>query len=85
MADGHAHDETAATGRRNFHAPADLPDPGPIAVSPRQSAAVASQPTQQLDDQYQVYESNPAPWWVGVLWLCYLIGGATYLLVNLSK
>ena len=85
MADGHAHDEDATRVHRDFHAPADLPDTGPIAVNPKTSAAIASQPNQELDDRFQVYEANPAPWWVGLLWICYLVGGAAYLIVNLSR
>lgn len=86
MAEGRAHgDGEAARARRDFHAPAELPSQGPIIVGARQSAASASQPDQPLDDRYQAYESNPAPWWIGLLWICFLVGGATYLIVNLIE
>jgi hypothetical protein len=48
------------------------------------SAAEASHPDQTLEDgHYHIYESNPAPWWIGVLWLGFFIFGVTYLILNL--
>jgi len=65
------------------HAPVVLPAIGPIVASPAESAASASRPENFLDDRYQTYESNPAPWWIGVIWLGFLAFGALYLIVNL--
>jgi hypothetical protein len=60
-------------------------DLGPVMAPRGDSPAVASQPTQELDPRHQTYESHPVPWWVAVLWLAFLVGGATYLVVNLSR
>jgi hypothetical protein len=49
------------------------------------SAAEASHPDTPLDGRYHIYESNPAPWWIGALWAAYLIFGVTYLIVNLIE
>jgi len=58
---------------------------GPI-VSPRgASSAGASRPETPLDERFHIYESNPAPWWIALLWLSFLIGGAAYLIVNLLR
>jgi hypothetical protein len=67
------------------HAPVILPAVGPIIASPAESAASASRPEQFLDDRYQTYESNPAPWWIGFLWIVFLVFGAAYLIVNLIE
>lgn len=57
---------------------------GPIVAAPGESAATASRPDQVLEgDRYQTYESNPAPWWIGLMWICYLVFGAAYLIINL--
>ncbi len=58
---------------------------GPVLAPPGASAAEASRPETQLDERYHIYESNPAPWWIGVLWLSYLIFGVIYLIVNLLE
>ena len=49
------------------------------------SAAEASRPETHLEERYHIYESNPAPWWIGLLWAAYLIFGVTYLIVNLLE
>ena len=28
---------------------------------------------------------NPAPWWVAIMWLVFLVSGAAYLIVNLMR
>jgi hypothetical protein len=61
------------------------PDGPPILAPPGASPALASQPTRELDHAYHAYESNPAPWWLALLWLGFLIGGAAYLVVNLMR
>ncbi len=55
----------------------------PIVVSGRNSAAGASQPDNQLDVRYHAYESNPVPWWLSIIWGCFLLFGLIYLVVNL--
>lgn len=61
------------------------PEDQPIIVPMGKSPAEASRPEQELDGAYNSYESNPAPWWIGLLWACFLIGGGIYLLINLSR
>lgn len=56
---------------------------GPVLAPGNGSPAEASRPSVELDGRFHVYESNPAPWWIGLLWLSFLIGGAAYLIVNL--
>jgi hypothetical protein len=57
---------------------------GPIVAPRGESAATASRPDTQLDDRrYHIYEANPAPWWIALLWAAFLLFGATYLIVNL--
>lgn len=75
----------APAAHDRYHAPASLPALGPIIAAPTESAASASHPEQILDDRYQAYESNPAPWWIGFLWLAFLAFGAAYLIVNLIE
>lgn len=63
-----------------------LPPPVlPIVAPAGASAAQASHPDTELDGSYQVYEPNPVPWWVALLWVVFLISGATYLIINLSQ
>jgi len=57
----------------------------PVLAPPGASAAEASRPDTPLDGRYHIYESNPAPWWIGALWAAYLIFGVTYLIVNLLE
>ena len=78
MADPHARKEGA-------HAPppSATPSLGAIIASPGEGAAAASRPDQLLDGGYNSYESNPAPWWIGLLWVSFLIFGAAYLIFNL--
>jgi len=66
-------------------APAALDEGLPIVAPPGASPALASSPFRELDPVHQTYEANPAPWWVALMWLAYLIGGATYLVVNLMR
>lgn len=65
--------------------PGPQPDPGPIVAGPRESAAAASRPEQTLDDaRYLLYEPNPAPWWIGLLWAAFFVFAAVYLVANLA-
>jgi len=56
-------------------------------VAPRgESPATASDPHTVLEDAtYHIYEANPAPWWIGLLWLAFFVGGIVYLLVALVR
>jgi hypothetical protein len=68
------------------HTPRAAPSAvGPVLAPPGASAAEASRPETQLDERYHIYESNPAPWWIGLLWAAYLIFGVVYLIVNLLE
>lgn len=60
-----------------------LEDPGPILAPHNASPAESSRPETPLDDGYHIYESNPVPWWIALMWISFLIFGITYLLVNL--
>jgi hypothetical protein len=60
-------------------------DVDPILAPPGASPAIASQPDQELDPAYNTYEANPAPWWIALLWIVFLTGGAVYLVRNLVK
>jgi hypothetical protein len=57
----------------------------PILAPTGASAAEASRPETHLDEAYHIYESNPAPWWIGVLWLSFFVFGVTYLILNLLR
>jgi hypothetical protein len=57
----------------------------PIVAPPGASPALASSPYRELDPVHHAYEANPAPWWVALMWIVYLVGGATYLVVNLMR
>jgi hypothetical protein len=58
---------------------------GPVLAPLGSSAAEASRPDTPLEERYHIYESNPAPWWIGLLWATYLIFGVVYLIVNLLE
>ena len=77
--------DSRATERRMSEEPAPLDDGLPILAPPGASPALASSPYRELDHAHHVYESNPAPWWVALLWIGFLVGGAVYLVVNLMR
>jgi hypothetical protein len=59
---------------------------GPIVAAPGSPPASANRPESGLDDpRPHVYESNPAPWWIGLLWLGFFAFGAAYLIINLIR
>ena len=58
---------------------------GPVLAPLGASAAEASHPETQLDERFHIYESHPAPWWIGLLWASYLIFGVIYLIMNLIE
>jgi hypothetical protein len=56
----------------------------PVIVPPGASAAGASDPARDLDDgHYHIYESNPVPWWVVLVWLGFIAFAIVYLIRNL--
>jgi hypothetical protein len=57
----------------------------PIVAPPGASPAVASSPYRELDPVHHAYEANPAPWWIALMWIVFLVGGAVYLVVNLTR
>ncbi len=59
------------------------PEARPILAPPSASPAEASHPEVVFDERYHAYESNPVPWWLTLIWLSFLIGGAAYLIVNM--
>jgi len=66
--------------------PGVVPIVGPIVAVPGESPAAASRPDQPLEDErWHIYESNPAPWWIGLLWLAFFVFAVVYLIVNLAR
>jgi hypothetical protein len=65
--------------------PRPIDDGLPMLAPPGASPALASSPFRELDHAHHAYESNPAPWWVALLWIGFLMGGAAYLVVNLMR
>jgi hypothetical protein len=61
------------------------PDDEPIKAPANASPALASHPEQTLDGRYNTYEPNPVPWYVTVLWLCFVVFGVSYLVLNLTR
>lgn len=61
------------------------PRPEPILAPRGASPAEASRPETPLDARYHIYESNPAPWWLALVWLAFFVGGAAYLIINLIE
>jgi len=58
-------------------------DDGAIRAPDNASPALASQPDLLLDESYNTYQATPAPWWIGVLWLCFFVFAFVYLITNL--
>jgi hypothetical protein len=54
-------------------------------VAPRgASPAAASRPDPQPEDgRYHIYEANPAPWWIALLWLGFFAFALVYLITSL--
>ena len=77
--------DARANERRPTDESSPVDDGLPILAAPGASPALASSPYRELDHAHHVYESNPAPWWVALLWVCFLVGGAVYLVVNLMR
>jgi hypothetical protein len=62
----------------------DLPkEREPIVAPHSASPAESSRPDIPLEGEYHIYESNPVPWWIALMWISFLIFGISYLMVNL--
>jgi len=55
----------------------------PILAPRGASAAEASRSDTRLDESYHIYDSNPVPWWLSLVWLSFFVFGVIYLIVNL--
>jgi hypothetical protein len=64
-----------------------VPDDRTPVLAPRgTSPAAASDPARDVDDgSYHIYESNPVPWWVALVWLAFFVFGVTYLIRSLME
>jgi hypothetical protein len=61
-------------------------DRSPVVAPQGASPARASDPTRDLDDgRYHIYEANPVPWWVALVWVAFLAFGVVYLIRNLME
>jgi hypothetical protein len=61
-------------------------EPRPIVAPQGTSPAAASDPARDLEDgRYHIYESNPVPWWVALVWLAFVAFAITYLIRNLME
>jgi hypothetical protein len=47
------------------------------------SPADASDPKRELDEHWHIYEANPVPWWVALVWLGFIGFAIVYLIRNL--
>jgi hypothetical protein len=66
--------------------PDERPASGPVVAPSGAPAAMASRPDRPHEDgRWHIYESNPAPWWVAVLWGAFFVFGVTYLILNLLE
>lgn len=59
------------------------PGPGPVMVAAGGSPAAASTPDRLTEDGYHLYDTNPVPWWVVVIWLGFFAFAFVYLVTNL--
>jgi len=60
--------------------------PEPITAPRSASPATASRPDTPLDSgRYHIYETNPAPWWIALLWGAFFVFAVTYLIANLIE
>ena len=61
-------------------------DGSPVLAPPGASPAAASDPARDVHDgRYHIYESNPVPWWVALVWLAFIAFAITYLISNLME
>jgi hypothetical protein len=58
--------------------------PGPVVAPRGASPAAASSPDAPLEDgRYHIYEPNPIPWWVVLVWLGFIVFALVYLITSL--
>jgi len=57
----------------------------PILAPRGASPAKASNPETPLDESYHIYDSNPVPWWLTLVWLAFFAFGVSYLILNLLE
>ena len=57
----------------------------PILAPRGTSPAAASRPETPLDRGYHTYEANPAPWWMALIWVAFLLFAVVYLIRNLIE
>lgn len=61
-------------------------DRTPIVAPHGTSPARASDPARDLDDgRYHIYEANPVPWWIALVWLAFFGFAIVYLIRNLME
>ena len=61
---------------------------GPVLAPRGTSPAAASAPdpaTDADDGRYHIYEANPVPWWVTLVWLVFIAFAIGYLIRNLME
>ncbi len=59
---------------------------GPVLAPRGESPAAASRPDPPGDERrWHIYESHPAPWWVGLMWAAFFVFGVTYLIRNMIR
>jgi hypothetical protein len=63
----------------------DVERSSPILAPRGTSAAKASSPETRLDESYHIYDSNPVPWWLTLVWLSFFVFGIGYLISNLLE
>ncbi len=61
-------------------------DRRPVLAPHGASPAEASDPARDIEDgQFHIYEANPVPWWVALVWLCFIGFAITYLIRSLME
>jgi hypothetical protein len=56
----------------------------PVLAPRGSSPATASDPARDVEDgHYHIYEANPVPWWVALVWLSFIAFAIAYLIRNL--
>lgn len=61
-------------------------DRAPLLAPRGASPASASDPARQVEDgRYHIYESNPVPWWVALVWVSFIAFAIVYLIRNLME
>jgi hypothetical protein len=56
----------------------------PVLAPRGSSPATASDPARDVEDgHYHIYEANPVPWWVVLVWLSFIAFAIAYLIRNL--